>query len=202
MNSQSERGMALVIVMLTIALVVALAVSLTIVTITESAIATNHRDATATLYAADAAVEFVLQELSTVPDWGALLGAAGQSAFVDGGPAGIRVVGALEVDLTESTLDVTTMATAPTGTVQAPSVLHAFGWFRDLVGPAAGPPDVYVAVWLADRSKAPKDDAAAPGALSVVGQAYGAQGSRRAVEVIVEKTDNSAVRVLAWRELL
>jgi hypothetical protein len=58
-----------------------------------------------------------------------------------------------------------------------------------------------VAVWLADRSPAPKDEDEAPATLSVVGQAFAGRGIRRAVEALVERADTSAVRVLAWREL-
>jgi hypothetical protein len=105
------------------------------------------------------------------------------------------------VDLDQATLDVSAAATPPGGAADRPSVLYAFGRFRDMVPGAAARSRVYVAVWLADRSPAPGADAAPPTALSVVGQAFGGRGARRAVEAIVEHTDTSAVRVLAWREL-
>ncbi len=92
-------------------------------------------------------------------------------------------------------------ATPPEGTVALPPVLHAFGRFSDLV-PAWFPwLDTYVAVWLADRSPAPKDEDAPPASMSVVGEAFAGRGIRRAVEALVERADTSAVRVLAWREL-
>jgi hypothetical protein len=194
-----DQGVALVVVMMTISLLAALVGALTLAVITDTAIAANYRDGADVLYAAEAAVEFVLQEVAGVDDWSDLLD-EGQSAFVDGPPAGIRDVGGVTVDLDRATADITLAATAAPGDVHLPSMLYAFGWFRDLVPGIAGS-SVYVAVWLADRSTAPKDDAAPPGKLSIVGEAFGTRGARRAVEVIVEKADISAVRRLGWREL-
>jgi hypothetical protein len=149
---------AFVIVMMTITLLTALVASLALATVTETAIALNYREAVETLYVAEAAVEFALQEMTRVEDWSDLIGGPGQAAVVDGP-------------------------------------------FQDLVPGVAGASGVHVAVWLADRSPEPKDDAAPPRVISVVGEAFGPRGSRRAVEVLAEKGDSSAVRVLAWREL-
>lgn len=154
----NERGVALVIVLMTITLLAAMVASLALAVVTETAVAANYRQAVETLYAAEAAVEFALQEIARVEDWSDLIGEPGQAAFVDGP-------------------------------------------FQDLVPGVAGASTVHVAVWLADRSPEPKDDAAPPRVLSVVGEAFGPRGSRRAVEALVEKGDSSAVRLLAWREL-
>ncbi len=199
MNRSDDQGVAFVVVMMTISLLGALVGALTLAVITDTAVAANYRDAADALYAAEAAVEFVLQEIAAVDDWADLLD-EGHSAFVDGPPAGIRQVGGITIDLDQATADVTLAATAAPGDVHLPSMLYAFGWFRDMV-PGAADSGVYVAVWLADRSAAPKDEAAPPEKLSIVGEAFGTRGARRAVEVIVEKADTSAVRRLAWREL-
>ena len=199
MNRPTERGVALVLVLMTMTLLAALVGSLTLAAITDTTVAAHYRDAADARYAAEAAVEFVLQEIAAADDWSDLL-AGGRSAFVDGPPVGIRHVGAERIDLEQATVDVTGAAIPPPGTVHLPPVLHAFGWFRDMV-PAASGSGLYVAVWLADRSPAPKDDGVPPTALSVVGAAFGGRGARRAVEAIVERADTSAVRLLAWREL-
>ena len=144
--------------MMTITLLSAMVASLALVTVTETAIAANYRDASEALYAADAAVEFALQEIARVDDWSDLIGEPGQTVLVDGP-------------------------------------------FQDLVPGVDGASRVHLTVWLADRSPEPKDDAASPRVISVVGEAFGPRGSHRAVEVLVEKGDSSAVRVLAWREL-
>ena len=199
MSRPDDRGVALIVVMMTIALLAALVGALTLAVTTDAAIAANYRDGADVRYAAEAAVEFVLREIAAMDDWSDLL-EEGQSAFVDGPPAGVRDVGGVTIDLDQATADVTRAATAAPGDVHLPSMLYAFGWFRDLV-PGIADSGVYVAVWLADRSVAPKDDGAPPGKLSIVGEAFGTRGARRAVEVIVEKADISAVRRLGWREL-
>jgi hypothetical protein len=200
-NSRREQGIALLIVMMMITLLAALAASLTLATVTETAVAGNYRDATQALYAADAGLEFVLQEIAQVDDWRDLLSAPGQSVFVDGPPAGLRQVGDAAIDLTAATLEVASMATPSAGAVHGPSVLWAFGWFQDLSPVPASRPRTYVAVWLADRSLAPRDEGAEPGTLSVVARAFGEGGAHRAVEAVVEKAGTSAVRTLGWREL-
>lgn len=61
MSDNDEHGVALVIVMMTITLLTALGAALTLATVTETAIAANYRDAAEALYAAEGAVEFVMQ---------------------------------------------------------------------------------------------------------------------------------------------
>lgn len=201
MSNYSERGIALVLVMMTTTLFVVLVGSLTLAVLTETAVAANHRDAAHALYAAEAAVEFVIQEIGLTEDWSEMLAAPGQSSFVDGEPAGVRQAGAADIDLSEATVDVSLAVTPPAGAVDFPPVLYAFGRFSDLVPDGSAGPDMYVAVWLADRSPSPKDEDAPPTTLSVVGEAFAGRGIRRAVEVLVERADPSGVRVLAWREL-
>ena len=193
--------MALVIVMMTITLLTALGAVVTLATITETAIAANHRDAVEALHAAEGAVEFVMQELADVADSSGVIAESGRSAFVDGPAGGIRTVGAVTLDLTQATGDANAIATPTPGSASPPSVLYAFGRFQALVASGTGRSQVYVAVWVADRSDVPGDDTSVPDALSVLGQAYGPRGSRRAVEAIVMKADSSAVRVLYWREV-
>ena len=203
MSDNDEHGVALIIVMMTITLLTALGAAVTLATVTETAIAANYRDAAEALHAAEGAVEFVMQELAGVADWSGVIAESGRSAFVDGPAGGIRTVGAVTVDLTQATGDANAIAipTPSPGAASPPLVLYAFGRFRDLVAPSASRSQVYVAVWVADRSDMPGDATFVPDTLSVLGQAYGPRGSRRAIEAIVMKTDSSAVRVLHWREV-
>jgi hypothetical protein len=196
-----EQGIALVIVMLLIVWLTALGSAMTMAAMTETAIAANYREATETLYAADAAVGFVMQELASVADWRDAVSEPGGSAFTDGPPAGMRMVGPFELDLTDATAEADALAAAPPGAVASPSVLYAFGRFRDLAPFVSNRSTTYVVVWVADRSAAPRDDTSAPDRLSVLGQAYGLRGSRRAVEALIEKTDTSRPQVIAWREV-
>jgi hypothetical protein len=69
--------------MMTISLLAAMVASLTLVTVTETAVAANYRDASEALYAADAAVEFTLQEIARVDDWSDLVGGPEPTVLVD-----------------------------------------------------------------------------------------------------------------------
>ena len=195
-NRNDERGMVLVVVVVTVMLLAALGAALTLATTTEVAIAANYREATETRYAAEAGVAFVMQEVAAVADWNDVATDSGQSAFVDGPAGGPRVVGAARLDLTDATRDLNTLVPAGPGAVP-PWVLHAFGRFQDLVPSSTARTPVYVAVWIANHASSP--DASMRGALSIFGQAYGPRGSRRAVEVIVEKVEASRVRRRSWR---
>ena len=180
-----------------VALLAALGATLTLATVTEVAIAANYREASETLYAAEAIAAFVTQEVAVTTDWSTVANVTGGSAFTDGAAAGARTVGAATVNLTDATAQLNTVAPAGPGG-SPPWVLHAFGRFADLVPATSGRAPIYVAAWVANHASSP--DPAMRGALSIVGQAYGARGSRRAVEVIVEKADASTVRRRSWRE--
>jgi len=195
-----DRGAALVVVMMAVALLTALGSALTLATITETAIAANYRDATEAFYAAEAAVEFVKGEVAAVEDWSDIVVTPGRSAFVDGPPSGRRTVGAVIVDLRAATSDVNAAVPAAPGATDAAWLLYAYGRFRDLVPSSPRRSQIYVVVWVADRAGAPVEEAPAPPALSILGQAYGGHGSRRTVEVIVERDGAGQVQTRLWRE--
>src|SRR4029434_2433392 len=79
-----ERGVALVIALLSMLLLTALGMALSLTTMTERRISSNYRDGVETVYAADAGVERVMQDVLTVPDWNRILDGTATSAFVDG----------------------------------------------------------------------------------------------------------------------
>ena len=62
------------------------------ITMTETMISANFRDGGEAVYAADAGVERVMQDLLTVPDWNRILSGALQSSFIDGAPSGTRTL--------------------------------------------------------------------------------------------------------------
>jgi hypothetical protein len=197
MSSCQDRGFVLLAVILVITVLAALGAMLGLATATEVAIAANHRDAAETRYAAEAGVEFVVQELANAADWPALVSAPGQSIFVDGAAAGERRVGPRTVDLGTVAADLD--ALAPLAGSASPRVLHAFGYLHDLVPIAEASGSVYVAVWVAQFLN---DDGSmrVPATMSILGLAWGPRGSRRAVEVVVEQMDPAAVRRRFWRE--
>lgn len=196
--------MPLVIAMMAITLLTALGTVFVLGTMTETAIAANYRDGTEAFYAADAAVEFVVQDLAAVSDWKVILNGETMSAFIDGPPGGVRQVGAGTVDLTQATADINAIAGAGRGS--PPYALYAYGRFADLVPNAGVRPFIYVAVWVADLSD---EGSGEPGSavVGIVGRAYGPAGSRRSVAVSIAReggVDESApgpVRVASWDDL-
>ena len=84
---RDEQGIALIISLMVTMLMMALGLALVTTTMTEGKISSNYRDGTEALYAADAGVERVLQDILTVADWNAMLDPANKlakSAFIDG----------------------------------------------------------------------------------------------------------------------
>ena len=59
----------LVVALMSMLLMVALGTALVLTTMTEVTIAANYRDGTEAFYAAEAAVEWALQDLEAAPDW-------------------------------------------------------------------------------------------------------------------------------------
>ena len=64
-------------------LLTSLGIGLVMLSNTEGAIASNYRAGSETLYAADAAVERVVQDLLLVPRWNDVLSGLTKSSFVD-----------------------------------------------------------------------------------------------------------------------
>jgi type IV pilus assembly PilX-like protein len=87
-----EEGIAIVVAMMAVLLMMALGSALVMTTSAETTIAASFRDSTEGVYAADAALERAIDDLSTVGDWNLVLSGAVQSAFVDGPPAGTRAL--------------------------------------------------------------------------------------------------------------
>src|SRR6476469_6639580 len=80
----NEEGTALIIALMAMLLLTALAAVVVMVSSTEVKIAGNYNNAQETLYAADAAVERVVQDLLLVPRWNDILNGTTQSSFAEG----------------------------------------------------------------------------------------------------------------------
>ena len=79
----SDRGVALIVVLLVMILLSALGLSLTMVTSSEERVSDAYSNGSEAFYAADAALELAVQELARVPDWSHVLDGTVPSAFVD-----------------------------------------------------------------------------------------------------------------------
>jgi Tfp pilus assembly protein PilX len=86
--------MTLVIALTSLALLSVFATSLVVVTDTEQRAAANYAASRDAMYAADGALQIAARGLLMVPDWNAVLSTGTLSAFVDGPPSGVRLLGA------------------------------------------------------------------------------------------------------------
>lgn len=160
-----ERGVALIISLLAMTLMMALGMALILTTMTEGKIASNYRDGTEALYAADAAVERTIQDVLTVPDWNSILDGTMTSAFVDGPASGTRELpDGRTIDLTEATNMVRCgkIATCsdedlnaiteerPWGKNNPRWQLYAYGPMSDMLPTESINSQMYVIVWVAD----------------------------------------------------
>ena len=189
--------MPLLISMMALSVLTALAATLVLGTMTETAVAASYREGVETFYAAEAAVEFVIQDLAAASDWEGIVAGEQSSTFVDGPPLGVRRVGAVLFDLAAATHDVVAATAAYDDDREYR--MYAHGRLSDLLpGTATGSP-YYVVVWIAGVGAT---DAERRSTISVVGRAYGPTGSRRSVVVTVNRADSDGmVRIVSWHEL-
>src|SRR4029450_4769727 len=158
-----ESGIALIVALLCMLLLTALGMALTMTTMTERRISTTCGDAVETVYAADAGVERVMQDLLTVPDWNRILDGTTSSSFVEGAPGVRTLPGGWKLDLAQATAMVrcgkTTCSDADieAATDERPWAknnprwqLYAYGPGSELVPTATVNSNVYVVVWIGD----------------------------------------------------
>ena len=82
-RAADDRGSAIVIALVATVMLTSLGLGVLLLSNTEGSIASNYRAGNETLYAADAAVERVVQDLLLVPRWNDILTGSVQSSFVD-----------------------------------------------------------------------------------------------------------------------
>lgn len=164
-----ERGVALIIALLAMMLMTALGMALMLVSETEALIGANYRDSVEASYAADAAVERVMQDVLSIPDWNTIitspdgLRSGVTSGFVDATLTPTLPDGRV-VDLAAATNMVncnktTTCSDADMNAVEGERQwglnnpryrLFAWGPVNDLNPTPTLNSPFYVAVWIAD----------------------------------------------------
>ena len=216
---RDERGIALIVSLMAMMLMLALGTALVLTTMTETKIAGNYRSGSEALYAADAGVERVMQDLLTVPNWNDILNGTVTSAFIDGAPSGQRTLpDGTKIDLTEATnvvrcgkiacsaadLDAITDE-RPWGKNNPRWQLYAYGQLDDILPTGTITSREYVIVWIADdpseNDDDPLTDGAAPtngaadnfgrGVISMLAQAFGPDGATRTIEVTAARTNTT-----------
>jgi hypothetical protein len=161
----NEDGIALIVALMAMMLMMALGIALVLTTTTETQISANYREGTEALYAADAAVERVMDDILTVPDWNDILTGTARSAFIDGAPTGTRhLPDGTTIDLDKATnmLDCGKVSTCGdadynVSTDERPWGMNNPHWKLYAYGPITAmlPTDTinsrdYVIVWVAD----------------------------------------------------
>jgi hypothetical protein len=226
----SARGIALVLAILVTSFLTAIGLGLALIVMMDRLATGNLRGSVAMLYAADAVIELAARDLSQLDDWNAALSGVSTSTFIDGAPSGSRSIpGGGTVDLTAATNQLncgraTSCSDAqmnanskerPWGSNNARWRLYAYGPLGNIVQ-FARPADCYLLAWVADDPREEDGDALADaiedqpghGILRLRVEAYGAAGSRRALEaeLVRECVPNAAgcrprIRVQSWQEL-
>jgi hypothetical protein len=162
----SERGIALVITLLTISLVSALGLGLALSSSAARMADHNHEDATITLNAAESALNLALRDLAAITDWSQALDGTLRASRVDGSPSGLRTMhGGETIDLTSLTNELTcglrtacTDADRSAQTVDRPWGANNPQWrlFLHAPLPLSTLPrhlDPYVIVWVGDDGR-------------------------------------------------
>jgi hypothetical protein len=211
---RNERGASLIIALMATLLLSALGMGLVLTSMTETMITANYRDSGEAMYAADAGIERVMQDLLMMSDWNPILKgtAAARSSFVDGTP-GERVLGdGSVVDLNSATnmlncnkVTACSAADLTAWTVDRPFEannptwrLFAYSPLAEVIETGTVLSAMYVVVWIADdpaendgdpETDGDKDHGG--GILLLRAQAFGPNGSSSLIEVTIEKTDTS-----------
>ena len=220
----SERGIALIIVLLSMLLLSALGIALSLTTSTETRIAASSRWSTETFYAADAGAARAIHDLSLVGDWNDVLSGAATSTFVDGVPGPRTLPDGSRIDMRQATdllncghvscrIDELSAVTVdrPWGSNNPIWQLYAHAPAAALSPSGEIDAQAYIVVWVADdpldNDGLPLidgDDAGATnpgrGLVQLRAQAYGPDRAVHTIEVTLRRAA-SRVHILSWRDL-
>jgi hypothetical protein len=188
MNRSRDSGSSLVLAMVFVFLMSALGTALAVLTSTELRISVNYSQAMELRYVAEAALETVIQELTTHADWNVPLSGPALSAFSDGPPGGRRTL----ADGSSIDLDTLTSQLAADHPVCR---LFAFGPVHSLQRGEDLSLNGYVAVWIADD---PEEN---PAIVVLRAEAFGISGLRKMLEARVLRNEDGALRVVLWHEV-
>lgn len=212
---EDERGIALLIALMSTLLLTALGLALVMTTMTETMITANYRDGGEAMYAADAGIERVMQDLLTIADWNRILSGSAQSPFIDGAPGGTRTLpgGGGTIDLTATTNllncnKVTTCSVSemnaftnerPWTTDNPRWQLFAYAPLDSIIDTGTVSSSFYVVVWIADDQSEidhdPNTDSpiTSPGGgvLLMRAEAFGPGGAHSVIEVTIGRTDTT-----------
>ncbi len=204
-----EQGTALIIALMAMMLLTALGAAVVMVGNTETHIAMNYRNSTEALYAADAAVERVVEDLLLIPRWNDILADTAKSGFVDGAMSAAKTlpgVGHVTLCCGPNSATADLQAATDTANLWGPNNpkwrLFAWGPLTDILPNSVIDSPMYLAVWVADDPADATVDASGNlvpdgnplvdmnGTLTLHAEAIGPAGTRKVVEVTVGRTSN------------
>jgi hypothetical protein len=206
----NEQGTALIIALMAMMLLTALGAAVVMVSNTETHIAGNYRNSQEALYAADAAVERVVQDLLLIPRWNDILAGTAQSGFVDGAMTAAKTLpGGGTMTLCCGSNTATAQLQAETDTLNLWGAnnpqwkLFAWGPLGDMLPNNQIDSPMYVAVWVADDPADGADGVNGSidgnplldvnGTLTLHAEAVGPSGTRKVVEVTVARTSSTEI---------
>ena len=204
----NEEGTALIIALMAMLLLTALAAAVVMVSSTEVKIAGNYNNGQETLYAADAAVERVVQDLLLIPRWNDILAGSVKSALIDGPDTTLKSVsGGTTILLCCAANSVTGQLQALTDTANLWDTnnpkwkLFAYAPLKDMLPDVEIDSASYIAVWVAD-DPADSIDGVNPdgdplvdsnGTLTLHAEAFGPTGTHKVIEVTVARTSGTEI---------
>jgi Tfp pilus assembly protein PilX len=216
MHEHGERGIALIVTLMTMVLLMALGSALVLITSTETIVAANFHSGHEAFYAADAILERALADLRVSADWSAVLDRSTPSTFVDGAPSGTRTLtDGSSIDLAQLTniancrkttacTDADTAATTaerPWGVNNPRWLPYAYGRLADSLGVSTVRSPFYVVAFVGDDSSENDGDPTRDGLsigglpnpglgiLSIRAEAFGPRQAHRVVEATIARME-------------
>jgi hypothetical protein len=189
----NQDGSALIIALMAMMLLTALGAATVMVSRTETAIANNYRNSQEALYAADAALERVVQDLLMAPRWNDILAGNLTSAFTDGSGTSSKTLptgGTITLSAATQELQTETNTANLWGANNPVWQLYAWGPIDELTDAVNIDSPMYVAVWVADDPAETDGNPAVDqnGTLTLHAMAMGPSGTRKVIEITVART--------------
>ena len=197
----SERGAAVIVALLATVLLNAIGLGLIAFTNTEVAIAANYREASETLYAAEAAADCAVSEVLKAASWDDVLSGLSTSVFRD---ATLVPALASGESLNLSTLTASMQAASDAGVQRGADNprwrLFLYKAMAQITRTANS--RAYAVAWVADDATETDGNPLVDGNGIVVirAQAVARLGHQRTIEVVVAK-QALGMSILSWREI-
>lgn len=191
-----EQGAALLMALMASLLLTALGIALVYVSTTETTITANYRDGQEALYAADAGVERVVQDLLSQNDWNAILAGGMQSGFFESASSVKLANGeTLDVELLRTNLQAQTSAANFWGSNNPTWQWYGRGFASSLLPEGGLDNRSYIVAFVGDDPSEIDDDPThdSNGVVTLHVEAYSATGGRKVVEVTVSRTASAEI---------